>query len=72
MDNIEYSLPNFVQKTLSIPDLAKKKPWYNHVDWREQLCSFANLLPGVGSFIAGEIVSLSNSLANYQAFEFLR
>lgn len=72
MDNIECSLPNFVQKTLSIPDLAKKRPWYNHVDWRDQLCSFANLLPGVGSFIASEIVSASNSVANYQASEFLR
>lgn len=72
MDNIEYSLPNFVQKTLSIPDLAKKKPWYNHVDWRDQLRSFANLLPGVGSFIVSEIESVSNSVVKYQAFEFLR
>lgn len=72
MVNKEYSLPNFVQKTMSIPDLAKKRPWHNHIDWREQLSSLANLLPGVGSFIVSEISSVSNSVANYKASEFLR
>jgi hypothetical protein len=65
-------LSDIVERTLLIPNLAVKKPWYKHINWIDQLCATVNLIPSVGDSIAGEIKAITDVAANYQASEFLR
>lgn len=71
MDNNNI-LSDIIQQTLLIPNLAKKRPWYQHVNWIDQLCATVNLIPGIGGVLAGEIKSITDISANYKASEFLR
>lgn len=68
----EIILSDIVQQTLFIPNLAAKKPWYKQINWIDQLCALANLIPCVGGAIASEIKSITDVAANYQAAGFLR
>lgn len=69
-DKIIFS--DIIQQTLLIPNLAVEKPWYNHINWIDQLCATVTLIPCVGDHIANEIKAITNVAANYQASEFLR
>lgn len=66
------ALSDIVQQTLLVPDLATKKPWHEHINWVDQLCAIVNLVPCIGGTLAGEIRSITDIAANYQASEFLR
>ena len=66
------NLSDIVQKTLLIPNLATKKPWYKYINWIDQLCAVVNLIPCWGGALASEIKSITDIAANYQASEFLR
>jgi hypothetical protein len=72
MDENKWVLSDIVQRTLLIPDLTAKKPWHEHVDWIDQLCAIVNLIPSIGGALAGEIKTITDAVANYQASEFLR
>ena len=72
MSKESYTLSDIIQQTLHIPNLVANKPWYKHVNWVDQLCSIVNLLPCIGGALAGEIRTISDATANYQASELLR
>ncbi len=72
MDENKIILSDIVQRILLIPNLAIKKPWHEHINWIDQLCAVVNLIPCIGSAVAGEIKSITDVSANYQAAEFLR
>lgn len=72
MENEHLILPDIVQQTLSVQDLAQKKPWIKHVDWKDQLCDVINLIPYCGGFIASEIKSIIATTENYHTSEFFR
>lgn len=65
-------LSDVIQQTLLIPNLAKERPWCQHVNWIDQLCATINLIPGIGGTLAGEIKAITDISANYKASEFLR
>ena len=72
MDRNKWVLSDLVQKTLLLPNLTAKKPWYKYVDWVDQLCAVVNLIPSVGGALAEQIKTITNAVSNYQTSEFLR
>lgn len=72
MENEEFILSDLVQQTLLVPNLAAENPWHKHVNWIDQLCAAVNLIPFIGGALASEVKSITSTVANYQASEFLR
>lgn len=72
MEEGNLNIAELIKQTLSVSNLAEKKPWHEHVDWKDQLCSVVNLIPLVGGFFAAEIKNVDNIISNYRASEFLR
>lgn len=72
MNNNELTISDIVQETLTCPDLASKSSWRKHVNWIDQICSAINLIPMVGGTLACEVRTITDTVANYQASEFLR
>ena len=62
MEDERIDFPVLVQKTLLAPDLSKKKPWHNSVNWIDQICAVVNLIPVVGGALAGEVKAITESV----------
>lgn len=71
-ENQSINLPNIIQQTLLVPDLAEKKPWKKGNFWVDQLCAAVNLIPLVGGAIASEVRTVTDAINSYQASELLR